>query len=348
MHPPQSRPYRSKRQRPCDVCRRRKHACHFDNQPPCTVCQELGTDCTFNEPPTKRRRQTRLRLSPQATDSEIRNAEARSESWPSPSPARSAAAAVPIAEDGYVAENPLLDADMLQPAGHDLWSSTMVDPELGALSLAFAEGLDDVGFSQGGLFPVFNQFGTLDIPPEVSQAPHATQNIQTGQAVNLPVPVQPTQALDSQDGSWTAQYFGLSGETDPYLLRHMRFSDEGSCNFGQFQYRCVAPGIVDSVSPGSQDLSNVSVPVHFIINAPRRLPDGRNDSEGRDELEEMRMELNQLIDPELGTRLVGLYVQTPDLTLNSADISSCLGSCDTYFQASLSYQEVSLKSAPQT
>src|SRR5687767_11888701 len=54
--PLQSRPYRSKRHRPCDVCRRRKHACIFEGEPPCRVCRELSTSCSFKDPPKKRQR----------------------------------------------------------------------------------------------------------------------------------------------------------------------------------------------------------------------------------------------------------------------------------------------------
>lgn len=66
---PEARPYRSKRQRPCDVCRRRKHACRLDGPPPCTICRLLKTNCTFDQPPVKRRRRTtRVDASPQTSD----------------------------------------------------------------------------------------------------------------------------------------------------------------------------------------------------------------------------------------------------------------------------------------
>ncbi|KAI0150166.1 hypothetical protein GGR57DRAFT_199235 [Xylariaceae sp. FL1272] len=52
----QARPYRSKRHRPCDVCRRRKQACCMDGEAPCRLCRELRTSCTFDEPPSKRRK----------------------------------------------------------------------------------------------------------------------------------------------------------------------------------------------------------------------------------------------------------------------------------------------------
>ncbi|KAL6354399.1 hypothetical protein LRP88_11730 [Fusarium phalaenopsidis] len=312
---PQPRPYRSKRHRPCDVCRRRKHACHFQDQPPCTVCQELGTECTFNEPPTKRRRQTRLppSVSPETTgeglaeSGDLETAAVSNQNWPSPSPAVTATPIrhdeEPGIQDHYDAPDSSLDAGMLQPSRHDIWSSVMLDPELGALSLAFSEGFDDINIAQDSLFPVFNQLPIPEIPNEsASQAANAPQ---PGEAASQPVHYQSTQALDSQDGSWTAQYFGLSGETDPFLLRHMRFSEEGSCNFGQFQYRCVDPGTMSTDS----DASTPRTPIHFIINAPRRLAHCEKDIGRKVELGELRSELNRLVDPELGARLVGLFLR---------------------------------------
>ncbi|KAL6240478.1 hypothetical protein RBB50_012590 [Rhinocladiella similis] len=51
------RAYKSRRNRPCDLCRTRKIACRIDSSPPCTFCQSRGSDCTFREkPPVKRRR----------------------------------------------------------------------------------------------------------------------------------------------------------------------------------------------------------------------------------------------------------------------------------------------------
>ncbi|KIW15373.1 hypothetical protein PV08_05419 [Exophiala spinifera] len=51
------RSYKSRRNRPCDLCRTRKIACRIDCSPPCTFCQSRGSECTFIEkPPAKKRR----------------------------------------------------------------------------------------------------------------------------------------------------------------------------------------------------------------------------------------------------------------------------------------------------
>ena len=53
--PPSTRPYRSKRQRPCDQCRARKLGCQTDGGA-CQRCRSAKLDCTFDRPPPKRAR----------------------------------------------------------------------------------------------------------------------------------------------------------------------------------------------------------------------------------------------------------------------------------------------------
>lgn len=50
------RRYRSKHQRPCDFCRRRRSACRIDSGPPCGLCRAYGRECTFEEAPPPRRK----------------------------------------------------------------------------------------------------------------------------------------------------------------------------------------------------------------------------------------------------------------------------------------------------
>jgi hypothetical protein len=56
---PQARPaarrYKSKHQRPCDFCRRRRSACRIEiTGPPCGLCRAYGRECTFAEAPPLR------------------------------------------------------------------------------------------------------------------------------------------------------------------------------------------------------------------------------------------------------------------------------------------------------
>ncbi|CAH0054927.1 unnamed protein product [Clonostachys solani] len=314
-----NRPYRSKRHRPCDVCRRRKHACHLEDQPPCRICRELGTECTFNEPPTKRRRPPRLPTSASTPEGERdpdgghydQNSHAGSEieasvpdGW---APGQEAAGDCPdytieISHLGNLEDS--VSAEMFQTSHHDVWYATsgLTEPGLGSLSAAFAEGMGGVDFAQDDLFPLINQFS---IPEAQQDFPSLRMPEQGGNRAihrsNTPIPSQPqpSRALDSHDETLSAQLFGPSGEMDPYLLRHVNFSEDGSCNFGRFQYRSLSQTPTGDLNPPSS-----AFPVHFLISAPKQssnVPTG--DCLGN---ADQRKELNRIVDPELGARYIGL------------------------------------------
>ncbi|EXJ57720.1 uncharacterized protein A1O5_12510 [Cladophialophora psammophila CBS 110553] len=50
------RPFRSRRDRPCDACRGRKIACRIETSPPCAFCESRGSSCTFQNGPNNKRR----------------------------------------------------------------------------------------------------------------------------------------------------------------------------------------------------------------------------------------------------------------------------------------------------
>jgi hypothetical protein len=50
------RTYKSRKDRPCDGCRKRKVACDMPTGPPCSRCNKLHQSCEFLEKPAKRRR----------------------------------------------------------------------------------------------------------------------------------------------------------------------------------------------------------------------------------------------------------------------------------------------------
>ncbi|PMD56474.1 uncharacterized protein K444DRAFT_616307 [Hyaloscypha bicolor E] len=53
---PGPRSYKSRKYRPCDLCRQRQVACKIDIGPPCSLCASHGRQCTFVERPKKKRR----------------------------------------------------------------------------------------------------------------------------------------------------------------------------------------------------------------------------------------------------------------------------------------------------
>lgn len=315
---PQSRPYRSKRHRPCDVCRRRKHGCFVNKELPCSACRNLGIQCTFNDAPrTRRNVHHRSRpFSPPSTTS-LRSTDP---------PTETDAVVEVVAEDGadsgqimdpddaplslsidgaasFTLEDVSGPSDLLgpPPAHHDFWlpASSLLDPSLGLFPPLSDEVIGMTG----------NQPQHQHLPPEFTpnlsalaqlaqdpawtqQRPRLDRGNRFQETPNRSVPEQRARPLSDSGSGTVAQYSVLAGEVDPYLLRHMRFKDEGTCNFGQFQFRCLA----DELDLDETQQSQRRIPVQFLVsNSPQ--PDANG---------EEKAVLSNLIHPELGVRLVGL------------------------------------------
>lgn len=52
------RKYKSRKSRPCDMCRQRQISCKIDVAPPCAFCSTHQRPCTFIERPKKKKRPT--------------------------------------------------------------------------------------------------------------------------------------------------------------------------------------------------------------------------------------------------------------------------------------------------
>jgi hypothetical protein len=108
--------------------------------------------------------------------------------------------------------------------------------------------------------------------------------------------VQRIRSLDQIDGS-TAQLFGMSSESDPWLLRHCRYDEYGMRSLHRTHFRHVGGVPVERL-----------VPVHFLVTdndllapakeATRIRPPGGPDT--------ARTELDAMVAPEHGRRLLSL------------------------------------------
>ena len=56
---PPARKYRSRKQKPCDHCRRRRVCCVRDAEGACALCSRRSIPCTFSSKPSPRKRQAR-------------------------------------------------------------------------------------------------------------------------------------------------------------------------------------------------------------------------------------------------------------------------------------------------
>lgn len=131
-------------------------------------------------------------------------------------------------------------------------------------------------------------------------------------------------------------YLGLSGETDPYLLRHYKYDDHGDFSMFKLVFRQTANDLYNDIAsdpasllspsdPFGLDMSknrddniyqHIPIPVHFVMVADELADDAKEETTVRPHMspESVRIELDQLIKPEDGIRLAGLSVRSRTFT----------------------------------
>ncbi|EED19110.1 conserved hypothetical protein [Talaromyces stipitatus ATCC 10500] len=110
---------------------------------------------------------------------------------------------------------------------------------------------------------------------------------------------QHIRSLDQLDAS-TAQVFGTSAESDPWLLRHCKYDDNGMLHLHGIHFRNVGGVPVEGL-----------VPVHFLVTEDSLLEPLKEPtpvSTGMD-VPKLRQELNRMIPLKFGVRLILLFMK---------------------------------------
>ncbi|KAL1301567.1 hypothetical protein AAFC00_005803 [Neodothiora populina] len=131
---------------------------------------------------------------------------------------------------------------------------------------------------------MFEQFD----PVQAGLAPPAND---TPQSLPLDPSCAGEPSLDSQTSSHS-QVVGLSGEQDPYLLRHYRFDGNNEFTFQQIRMRRVG--------------ENDSVPVHFMIQQ-NKLAAKAQPAENPNSVDTWRREIKDIVNDGVGKRLIKLF-----------------------------------------
>lgn len=121
-------------------------------------------------------------------------------------------------------------------------------------------------------------FGSLDAISNIRDAPK----------------IQHIRSLDQLPAS-TAQLFGTSAESDPWLLRHCKYDDNGMRHLHGFHFRNVGGVPVEGL-----------VPVHFLVTEDSLLVSSKEATSFSAEVDvfKLREELNKMIPPKFGVRLI--------------------------------------------
>lgn len=259
FHTPDSqdraRAYKSRNKRPCDFCRYKKAACHLDVAPPCELCQRYGKECTFVQSPAKRRRPNedqRLSASLQPGQQPLHQQTTLRQSLPL------------NGVSGLGLNNELMN-----------W-----DPNSGPFFPGISSEFDFTAVPYEA--PGYNQFTPVD--PAIATGPTTPVNAVQDTA-NAEDP-----SLDNQIAS-SAHFAGLSGESDPYLLRYYQYNQNQECNFQQLRIRRVG--------------QNNGIPVHFLIQQNKHIGQSQN-AEGVGREDYYRARLKEMVSADVGRRLIRL------------------------------------------
>lgn len=106
--------------------------------------------------------------------------------------------------------------------------------------------------------------------------------------------IQSVRSIETLDQS-NVQLCGTSAELDPWLLRHCKFDDVGMRAHGKIRIRNV----------GGVPFDNM-IPVHFAVVDDSLYEQVEPQPGRRNSLQHRREELNSLVSPEMGLRLISL------------------------------------------
>lgn len=124
--------------------------------------------------------------------------------------------------------------------------------------------------------------------------PVPPNNEQPLSSTDIEFNTQFSQSLENLRG-YSAQLFGSSSECDPWLLRHCKFDDFGSRWFQNTYFR----------NAGGVPLVH-KIPIHFMVESTELSKSAERETQVIEQEIASRDELNDLVPPECGQRLVAL------------------------------------------
>jgi hypothetical protein len=312
-----TRRYRSKSQRPCDLCRARKVLCNIpDPTRPCQLCDRIGRECTFVGNPNKKPRDSRVR----------RRAEA--EVLPSPSAMFAAQTGTSFEAQPYHDNGNLDGGKFLSLLGNQAncdatketqtpvnEAGTGITSIADMLSQPILSGEADIGWDlafshqdQAFDFLTDGQLPSLDYvneqtPPEFHNIAHSPNTATTTQAsTNQSIPVERLSMDQRVDCS--SSLIGFSNESDPFSLNHFPYGENDEVDFFRVTYR-------------RQQSENQGPTLHFLQSQIATSIEGQKVMEKCISPLDDRNHLESLVDKETGVALVKLQVaDSPQLRLS--------------------------------
>lgn len=253
------RKYMSKGRRACDLCRSRKSACQIEVAPPCRMCKAHGQKCEFTNRVVRKKRQV-------------------------PAPA---------AESAWHQEAQRQETPRQQQSGAELsWPQSL---EFLSMPESASNAMPDNAFGTADLDHTSNDQLTPGFLPEnTDQLMIDDLMLSIYDARSLSDNYRGTESgPNSLDHSLlTSQVCGLTGDQDPYVLRHYQYDENSEFVFSKLTVRKVEDG---------------QVPIQFLLSKPELSADSRSQTVLRNGPETIDTPaLSEIVPPEVAERLIEL------------------------------------------
>ncbi|EPE10945.1 fungal specific transcription factor domain protein [Ophiostoma piceae UAMH 11346] len=269
---PTGRKYRSKKQRPCDLCRSRKIHCQVPrNGAVCECCKRLNRTCTFKLEPLKRR--------------------ARPDVGPPAIPAAPATPALPFAVSSVIdnGESPVQTADgMTLDMSLDMLDSWL-HGDVAGYSPCRLSDFNQLP-TQSPLVPA-ESIGSTSPPSGVESVSPNVRSGSAAEAVNMQNTrsVIPSSANNDNSSGWPPAFslemrkgysnhlIGLSCESDPYLLRFYEYDAHDTYPMFRLDYRRIQDEANEASQSQSQSFQRPpsgDMPIQFALTDEQVLQDG--------------------------------------------------------------------------
>ncbi|KAK2739366.1 fungal specific transcription factor domain-containing protein [Colletotrichum kahawae] len=194
-----TRRYRSKAQRPCDLCRARKALCNIpDPLQPCQLCKRIGRECTFVGNPARHARYDKYVYQPNNSSTKYAD---------------------------YSADNP---AENQHAVSEFIWpSNSPLNWDLGNDPLAQNLEFRD---SPAAFLQTQGRNGTLGDEGALQPSTHVAVKSPDMECVHE------RSSLDERPNHSTT-FIGHSNESDPFLVNHFPHNDRDEIDFFRVTYR---------------------------------------------------------------------------------------------------------------
>ncbi|KAM0543612.1 hypothetical protein ACHAPJ_012199 [Fusarium lateritium] len=305
------RRYRSKSQRPCDLCRARKVLCNIpDPTRPCQLCERTGRQCTFIGNPNKKQRDGNF---PRQNSGDPPRVPARDQvvvpHFAEPSrPPYEAQLAGQERHDRGDTQDILHDEDSRVSAGDAGVGLIPLNDMISQTMFSGGDGIDwNLTFNQishGGEDHVqhfdFLANGELpDLEPIDDQTPSDHQELGMANATPADAPASPATSFErlsiDQRPNHSTSFIGFSNESDPFSLNHFPYTSNDEVDFFRVTYRKQQHG-----PSGCTPIHLLQSQTGTAVEAQKIVDQCMSSIDSREHLE-------KLVDRDTGKALVKLY-----------------------------------------